>query len=159
MNFERTHDMELVKDIVTRDSIYWRVTDDFAPTPEKWNPLDDESMWYVTAKEEAALLGMFIFTPENSISWAIHLCLLPLAYGSKTRLALREVTEWIFKNSRCLRIVGSVPSYNRAAVKFAKDSGWKAYGVNEKSYLKHGRLWDQHLFGISKDTVCQSLAA
>lgn len=150
LTFERTMNMKLVKDIVTDTSIWPRISDDNAPTPEDWQPVEHADIWYLLVREGEKLLGLFIFTPENSVSWQIHLCLLPCAYGEKTRIALREVTKWIFQNTHCLRITGSIPMHNRLAMKFANDSGWKRYGINPDSYLKNGKLHDQILFGISR---------
>ena len=48
---------------------------------------------------------------------------------------------------------GSIPEYNRLAIRFADLSGWKQFGFNEKSHMKNGKLWGQILFGISKDEL------
>ena len=59
----------------------------------------------------------------------------------------------ILRTLSCLRLTGSIPEYNRLAIRFARASGWKQFGVNEKSHMKNGQLHDQILFGISKSEL------
>jgi len=153
VNFERTYALDLVRQIATHARIYPASSDDFSPSPQDWVPNDHESIWYVLASENKKLLGMFACVPESLICWRIHVCLLPIAYGERSARAGRAVTRWLFENSPVLRLTGSIPKYNSLAIRFARLSGWKQFGVNEKSHMKDGKLHDQVLFGISKDEL------
>ena len=153
VKFERTNDMELVAQIARHSKIYPASSDDYAPPPHEWSPLQHESIWHVLVSEGKELLGMFVFVPESRICWRIHVCLLPCAYGERTARAGRGVTRWIFENSPVLRLTGSIPEYNRLAIRFARLSGWKEFGVNKLSHMKDGKLHDQLLFGISKEEL------
>ena len=42
-----------------------------------------------------------------------------------------------------------VPINNRLALRFALEAQMQIYGVNQKSWLKAGKLWDQICLGIS----------
>lgn len=149
-SFERTKDYELVKTIATHPRIYAHISDDFSPAVENYEPMRDESVWYVIVKQGAELLGMFAFVPENAICWKVHTCLLPKAWGLRARQAGRGVIQWIFENTPCLRIITDVPFYNQLALNFAVDCGLIAYGVNRGSYMKFGKLHDQVVLGVSK---------
>ena len=153
MRFERTSDIELVGQIARHSKIYPASSDDYSPPPHEWSPLQHESIWHVLVYDDEELLGMFVFVPESRICWRIHVCLLPAAYGERSSRAVRAVTRWIFENSPVLRLTGSIPEYNRLAIRFADLSGWKQFGFNEKSHMKNGKLWGQILFGISKDEL------
>lgn len=152
MTFERTNDIKLVGEIARHSKIYPASSDDYAPPPQDWSPLQHESIWHVLVRDVDELLGMFVFIPESRICWRIHVCLLPCAYG-RSADAGRAVTRWIFEHSSCVRLTGSIPEYNRLAIRFARALGWKQYGVNEKSHMKNGQLHDQILFGISKSEL------
>jgi len=70
---------------------------------------------------------------------------------------MRQVTRWIFENTNCMRLVGSVPKYNTLACRLARLANWQQFGLNYKSYLKNGVLHDQLMFGISRsDLPCHS---
>lgn len=112
-----------------------------------------ESIWHILAWDDTQLLGMFACVPESAICWRFHVCLLPAAYGEKTAESMRGVTRWIFENTKCLRLVGSVPRYNSLAIRLANNAGWQWFGVNAKSHMKNGELHDQILFGISRSDL------
>ena len=146
VTFERTNDIKLVGEIARHSKIYPASSDDYAPPPQDWSPLQHESIWHVLVRDVDELLGMFVFIPESRICWRIHVCLLPCSYGERTSEAFSEVTKWMFRNSPVLRLVGSVPKYNTLACRLARLGGWKQFGVNEQSWMKHGKLHDMLMF-------------
>jgi len=150
MTFERTKDYELVRQIVTHPDIYPFVSDDYSPAPNDYKPFESDSIWYVLAKDGDELLGMWSFVPDNAICWQVHTCLLPTAGGKRAKRAAKEMAEWIWQNTTCLRLVTNVPDYNRQASIFARWAGMVEFGRNPKSYMKTGILHDQILLGISK---------
>ena len=157
MKFERTHDIELVATIARHARIYPASSDDYSPPPHEWSPLQHESIWHILCWQNDELLGMFVCVPESAICWRFHVCLLPAAYGATSSEAMRQVTRWIFENTNCMRLVGSVPKYNTLACRLARLANWQQFGLNYKSYLKNGVLHDQLMFGISRsDLPCHS---
>src|SRR5260370_25434257 len=91
---------------------------------------------------------MFVFFPENSITWQVHVCMLPGAWGSAAR-AMREVFQWLWAQTACRRITGSVPVWNAPAIHCALRAGMTPFGVNQHSSLKNQRLHHQLLGGLS----------
>lgn len=150
MTFERTTDYALVREIATHPRVFPFISDDY--TPADWKPIESEAVWYVLVRYGEELLGMWTFTPQNAICWEVHTCLLPNSWGEKAKVAAREMAEWIWANTGCLRLITNVPEYNRLALKFAKEAGMEEFGRNPKSYMKTGILHDQILLGMSK--VC-----
>jgi RimJ/RimL family protein N-acetyltransferase len=61
----------------------------------------------------------------------------------------------MFENTTAQRIVGAIPAYNRLAVQVVKRAGMEQYGLNPGSFMKHGKLEDQILYGISKEASCR----
>jgi hypothetical protein len=96
---------------------------------------------------------MFCFFPENEVCWSVHVALLRGTPRAVTRQAGREVMAWLWANTPCRRLVASVPASNRAAVRYGLDvegMNLVPFGVNEKSFMKGGKLWDQVLMGRSR---------
>ena len=108
-----------------------------------------DGIWYVLAEEDCQTRGLFVFFPENSVCWQVHICMRPEAWGSAAR-ALREVFEWLWKQTACQRITGSVPVWNAPAIACALKAGMQPFGVNYRSSLKNAKLHHQLLLGISK---------
>lgn len=149
MEFDRTYDWELIRLIATHPKIWPSISDDFSPQPQDWAPEQDEQVWYVHVKNELSL-GMFIFYPENPICWRSHICMLPESWGAIARDACKGAFAWLWANSSCLRIIGSIPECNSLALGFALQCGMERFGVNVRSFQKDGKLFDQILLGISK---------
>jgi RimJ/RimL family protein N-acetyltransferase len=97
------------------------------------------------------LLGLWMFTPQNAVCWEIHTCLLPCAWGRRAGEAARRMAEWVWANTPCRRLVTAIPAYNRLALRFAEAAGMRRWGLNERSFLKHGELQDQILLGLSPE--------
>ena len=156
MTFERTTDYELVRRVVTHPRIWPGASDDFSPPAEEWRPIEHEALWYVAVRDGEEFLGLFVFVPASPVCWEVHTCLLPCSWGERAVQAAREVAEWIWLNSGCRRITTAVPAFNRLAHRLARRAGMREYGRNLKSYMKHGKLHDQILLGLSPaEKKCQ----
>ncbi len=151
LNFERTTDLVLIRKILTHPRIWPWITDDGAPDREQFQPTPaGEHVWYVLVWDVAELLGLFIFHPHNSVTWEVHTCLLPKSWGERATRAAVGVQAWLWAQTDWQRIVTTVPANNRLALRFARRAGMVEYGLNPKSWLKDGKLHDQHLLGISR---------
>jgi RimJ/RimL family protein N-acetyltransferase len=148
IRFERTSDLTLVREIMTHPKVYPWISDDGSPSREEYRPHPD--LLYVLVFDDEELLGLWAFTPQNSVTWEVHTCLLPGQDFHRARTAAIEMAGWVWANSDCHRIVTTVPRSNRAARLFARAAGMVEYGLNEKSFRKNGTLHDQFLFGISR---------
>lgn len=149
--FERTRDKDAIRAIVAHGLLWGAMSDDFAPeTPAAWDPPDPEACLYLLVKQQDELLGLWMFVPQNKVCFDAHVGYLPAAYGTRARVAARACFEWIFLHTSAQRITAGVPEYNRLALKFAREIGMTDYGFNPASYQKEGRLWGQHLLGVSK---------
>ena len=155
IRFERTHSMDLVRKVMCHPMLYPHLIDDGCPPPEEFYPHDVPTFWYVTVYDDDELLGLWMFTPQNAVCWEVHTCLLPCSWGIRAREAAQRMATWIWNHTQCRRIVTTVPSRNRLALRFAEDAGMRQFGVNEKSFLKDGKLQDQILLGLSpQEEVC-----
>ena len=149
MTFTRTRDLELIRSIATHPKVWPTLGDDLVVDPEQWTPVLHDGIWYVLVEEDGRVRGMFIFFPENSVCWQVHVCMLPEAWGASAR-AMKEVFVWLWRQTPCLRITGSVPVWNAPAIHCALRAGMEPFGVNRHSSLKNARLHHQLLLGISR---------
>lgn len=150
MNFENSKDWALIKSIVTDPRVYRLICDDFSPLPEYWEPIKHVQVSYVLAKENEEIFGLFALIPDNTICWKAHPCLLPKAFGDKSREITSAFLDWLWKNTPCMRLIAEVPMFNSIVLKYARDCGMEQFGINPASVMKGGKLHDQALFGISK---------
>lgn len=155
IQFERSTNYELIRQIITHERIWGYLSDDGSPPREDFEPLESNFVWYVIACDVddaggGEILGLWMFFPHNTVCWEVHTCLLPIAWGERGQAAAKMLPDWIWRNTPCRRIVTNVPTYNRLALHFAFKAGMKMYGVNPDSYLKDGILRDQMCLGISK---------
>lgn len=154
--FERTGDMDLVRRVMTHPAVYPQIADDGCPPASEYRPSEHPAYLYLLVRRGADVLGLFAFTMQNAVTVEVHTCLLPAARArleSGARIstaAARGAAAWIWANTRAQRIVTSVPAFNRLALRLAERAGMKRYGVNEKSFQKHGILHDQILLGLSR---------
>jgi hypothetical protein len=133
--------------------VWPHVGDDFAPDRREWQPNDDPRIWYVLAIEGTRLAGLLTFLPRSTVLWESHVVFTP---GRCTRgvYIVEQVFAWMFEHSTAERIIGEIPACNRLAVQLASRT-MKQYGINEKSFMKGGILWDLVLFGVSKGDICR----
>ncbi len=150
--FQRTHNMALVRKIVTHPALYHMITEQESPAAEDYYPVDHPALWYVIAKDGEEILGCYALYSENSVCWGIHCSLLPLSGWLRGRNIQATVAlfEWLWKNTPWMRITAKVPAFNVQARRLAEKSGMIQYGVNVKSFPKYGALHDEILLGISR---------
>jgi hypothetical protein len=146
--------MSLVRHILADSSVWPHVGDDFAPDHREWQPNPDSRIWYVLAIEKTRLVGLLTFVPRSTVLWEIHVVFMP---GRRTRGVNigEQVLAWMFEHSTAERIIAEIPACNRLAVQLASRT-MQRYGVNEKSFMKGGTLWDLVLFGVSKGNICRA---
>lgn len=157
MRFWRTDDVDLIKNIMTHPRVYRHISDDGSPSVEEFLPqINDLVLYFAIGDASGKAVGIFMTYPHNTICYEVHTCMTPDAWGEIARQGAHDGCEWMFTNTRCQRIITNVPSYNRLAARFSVDCGMTLFGVNKKSILKNGMLYDQAMYGISKeDWLCQ----
>ena len=150
----QTTDEALIRCVVTHKQIWPYVSDDGSDF-ENYTPPIEGVLW-VQVLEKGVCLGVYMFHQHNSITYEIHTCLLPQAWGSKSKQAGKLVLDWIFENTPCQKLITQVPQTNSLALKYAKQCGLVVEGNNRQSFLKNGQTIDQIQLGITKkEHLCQ----
>ena len=146
MILTRTHDMDLVRSIMSDPAIWPHVHDDGVTECE---PIDHEGFHWMLVSDGAPL-GVFLVHAVNSVCFQMHTCLLPASWGMAAAKAAQLLLKWAFEETECQKMITNVPAYNRAALRFAKAGGMQQEGVNRESFLRNGALIDQIMLGITK---------
>lgn len=151
MIFEITKDQEFVKYCLTHPYVWRNSVDDalINVDPDLFFP-PMNGVVYVKAGE----FGLLVGRPINFINYDVHIALLPQARGL-ARDICSGAMKFIFNSTeRPLRLTASIPSFNIKTIKLACDIGMEFIGINKKSFMVNGVLFDQHLFGIGKEDLC-----
>lgn len=151
MTFERTFDYDLIRAVLTSPEMYPWISDDGSPAAADYQPPVSDAIWYILVSDQGQLLGLWMLVPRNAIEYEVHTCLLPGHGFRRARQAAREGIAWVWAHTPARRLITGVPAYNRIAYQFALDAGFAPIGVDRKSYLKDGILYDQALLGLSPE--------
>lgn len=149
LTVRRSFDYAALNAAVThRRLINWLCDDGFdtESLPEEY----PDSFIILEALQGDKPAGFFVYHPTNCATVEVHTVLLPCAWGDDAIELAKASTAWIFENTNYQRIITQVPENNRHAQNLACNAGLIFYGVNQKSWLKGGELYDLHLFGLSK---------
>lgn len=150
--YEPTKDIEFITKCVT-EPVTWRACIDDGMVhvnPDMFFVPTDGKLWL-----RAGDYGLFMGEPRNSVTYEVHTMLLPEARGKAVDIA-KGALHWMFYNTPCLKIITHVPSFNVLARRLSERCGMKLIGNNESSFLKGGVLYDQFIYGISKEELCHS---
>src|SRR5579875_1264935 len=120
MTFTRTADAALIKATITHPRNYKWQTDEHSPAPEDFEP--PTGVLYVAVHDGTEYLGLFCLVPHDPITWEIHTCLLPNAYGRALE-AYRVGIRWVWANTNRSVILGRIRRENRLALRVAKRAG------------------------------------
>lgn len=149
MKCERTFDRDLVKASLTDPGTIRLAAEDGVTDYE---PFWHDSLIYLTPFDDAPM-GVFMIVPMTSRCCEVHTSILP-AYRGRAVEAAREAIKWIFANTPFEKIVSRVPAFNRLALRLSLKAGMRIEGINTRSFLKDGKLHDQYLVGVEKES-CQ----
>jgi RimJ/RimL family protein N-acetyltransferase len=151
IEIERTKNYPLLMRIATHPRIYRPTSDDASPLPEAVGIPEREDCIYLLARIDQQILGFVAFSPVNGATFEVHVCF--LSRGPVNQQAFAKMLGWMWGATKAQRIIGAVPSYNRLAIAFAEKAGFNVYGVNPKSWMKHGKLHSMICLGISRPNL------
>ena len=110
------------------------------------DPIMGDAILYLMNTEKT---GVIMVTPMNSIACQVHTAALPELWGKASGF-VKECIEWGFTNTRYLKITTFVPSFNKLALRLARNAGFEKEGIIRKSFLKNWELCDQIIYGLTK---------
>lgn len=148
---EQINDKALIVAALRHPRIYPHVSDDGCPDAMGLDIVPMPGAFFLGAFDEAEYLGCFFVQRHNFVLYEVHTCLMPNAWGARSRLATKACADWLFGCTPCVRIITTVPVGNALALRLAHQSGMVEYGRNPRSMLKGGELVDTVMLGMSKE--------
>lgn len=146
MIITRCYDVDIVRSILTHPDIYDRISEDGAPSAESYQPNMD-SATFLVGVVDAMPIGVFIVHQINGVTWECHLQVLPEHRKNHASEFLTRCIDLV-SNAGVKKIVAQIPYLYPNVKDFALRHGFHIEGVNRKSYLKHGQLYDQWYVGL-----------
>ena len=148
-------DVDFIKKVINHPQIAPFIRDDGTPKDLNINyekVVTDRNLFFlIMINDKMEKCGYFFFHPWNSFCFEVHTLILPEYRGEEASKFCEEGATWIFNETQCRKIVTQVPTWNNRAYALAKKAGMKTEGMNEASFLWHGKLYDQYLMGIKKE--------
>ena len=150
-----SEDVDLIAGIMCRPDIYPWISDDGSPDAEYFDPSPVIGLptTRFLVPNNGAVMGVFFYQQNNSITWEVHTCLLPEYRGKIGREAAILSLHWMMSNTGCHKVITHIPTFNRHAKTFALSCGLVLEGVSRSSYMKDNRAFDQWLLGICKGEI------
>jgi len=151
----RSTDIDAIFEILNHPRVYGWVSDDCSQKPH--NPVMNDSLIYLMDESK---MGVVMLVPVNGICCSAHIALRPEMWGGGVDF-VKESIRWGVTNTRYMKLVCSIPEYNRLAIRLVKKCGLTQEGRTKKSFLKNMKLYDQLIFGITKreflegEIICQ----
>src|ERR1700676_5310701 len=107
MTFSRCTDEPLLRSILCHPQIYRHMHDDTAPPAEPRDVTTHSLLSYMAVEDAGEVIGVFIVAAHSAIMLEIHEAFMPCAWGARARRAAREFREWIWRETKCQRLIGS----------------------------------------------------
>jgi len=150
MIFRCTNEKDISR-IVNHPKVWDMVSDDLSQKP--YVSVMNDSIIYLTNKHKTGLIRI---DPFNGITGQVHTTALPELWGKAVGF-VKESTIWLFDNTRYMKVITFIPTYNKLAIKLAIKSGMEQEGCIKKSFLKGWKLHDQLIYGLTKEQFKEGL--
>lgn len=149
---ERTTNPRIIKRILTVPDLWELITEDDSPSPEEYEPIVHDSMYYLLARKGNKVIGLFVVHPLTTTLAIGHVNILPSQWGNRkqNKLIGEKAIQWIWDNTEIDKIVATVPVIYKKVLAYTQRIGMKREGICRKSYKKHGELHDQYYVGVNR---------
>jgi len=143
---ERTHDMNLVREIMTHPKIYKHLVPDKFIEATEFSPVDSPYFYYLLIKWDDKPAGLILLTPLNASLYQGHIALLP-EYAGLGYPAIKEAFIWLRKNTNIRKLLAFVAVDNKAAKTLLDKTGFYDVAILKDSLIRNAKLTDQYLMG------------
>jgi RimJ/RimL family protein N-acetyltransferase len=104
---------------------------------------------FIGVFDQEKMAGAFLVRPWTEYCYDISGGVSP-EYWGRGKEVCHAVGGLIFQQTPCLKIVAIIPEFNRLMIKCVKDCGMKEEGILTSSFMKHFKMYDQYIYGITK---------
>ena len=143
-------DIERLNNLFADEAIYPFIVDDTAREDQRYKMgeyyLNQRGTIILSPIPESA----FVYQQHNGTTFNVHANVLK----HKRKEALNAATAsvaWVFDNTRFLKIIAFVSPIFPNVCGFTEKCGFTKEGVITKSLLRDGVLYDQNVYGLTKE--------
>jgi hypothetical protein len=147
MILELTHDMKLIKDIMTDDDIWSKIRSDIC-TKEEFDPIFPANAIIVAAIVDS-VIGLHIFSwHEKKVLY--HPMLLKPYRKSHGRLFFEKGLKWFFDNTSSTTLEAEIPVNHTSTINLAKKLNFKKIDKRKGAVKQDGKLIDIQVLRLEK---------
>lgn len=156
MYIKRSHNKEDIGQVLKHAlSIASQEDGDAVPTM----PIHDLIHYVLVYSDKDEIVGCYTLIPHNEVSVDIHTNFLPKGYGELSRGAVPLISYYIFETVGWKKAITEVPSFNRLAHRYVKQTNMKLEGTLSQAFLKDNVLYDIYVYGMTEEEYkCQQRA-
>jgi len=147
---ERSQDYNLINSILNTPELFATIAEDCNVTCGEFDTMESDSIYYLLAKEDDNVIGLFIVHPDSKISYEIHANILKKYRKDYSKKACDDVLVWIWDNIDTDKVNCNIPTLYQNVISRAKESGFVEEGVRTHSYLKNGEALDVMFLGVKR---------
>ena len=148
MIVEQTYNRQDIKAVLCHQEIWAKIAHDGTCKPEDFNP--PNSATYICAYVDDKPAGLMVYKDKDGVQLECHFQVLP-EYRKEYALEIADrAIQWAWDNTSAYKIVAEVPEIYMNVVNFGISVGFQVEGINQKSYLKDGKLYDQLYLGLQR---------
>ena len=147
MLIDRSYNEKEIKSVITHPDIYPRLINENSPPPEEWHPA--KGRIYLVGYDPNPF-GVISANQKTDIQFIVHFQVIPEFRKTHAVPFAEKGIQWLWDNTDARKLVAEVPDFHQNVIKFATNVGFKVEGVNYKSCLKDGLLYNQIYLGLSK---------
>ena len=144
MKIERTHNMNLVTEIMTAPGVWPWASDDRSGEPADFYMRRNPKWIHLLAREEQQVGGLVSFQALNKVEFEGHISPLPGFDGARAVKMANCALDWMWANTRALIIIGGVAASNRVAGRILCWSGMEQQGRRYPGQLRNGQ-WEPEI--------------
>ncbi len=142
---ERIYDSNQVRAFVSAPDIWDKISQDGQNSDGFC--MDNRAGW-LSYKVNDKVVAVFCFDECQGPQARFHPHVLEEYKLDHAYVSCREALEYAFDVVGTKKIVAQVPFMYRSVYNFALKLGFREEGINRKSFLKNGKLWDQWHLGM-----------
>lgn len=147
-------DMPDIVRILKDDTVFNNVSDDGSNNVDDvysfaLGLLDNVSVYVLQPRANTVLF----YIPVNSYTYDIHIAVIK---GGGRKHAIADAFKtiiWMLDNTKAKKFIANAPVCNKAALRFAINSGMVKEGCITSAYRKGGKMYDIHVYGATEAQI------
>ncbi|MGB0945011.1 MAG: hypothetical protein ACPGUE_21595 [Marinomonas sp.] len=118
----------------------------------KWKLIDDKNIVWLTVKDETGIVAICKIRVLQASMIDIHPYALP-NQCNKWKTIVKCLLRWVYSNKKINKVIAFIGINHKTTYILALKIGFNDEGLIKQSYLKDGKLHDQHVVGLTRKEI------